>query len=423
VEAAVLTEPSQLLAALDGLLMADVGARDDAALADDLRVLQVLRNRLDGEFLRRLGVFDARGGAGCEHVLSTQAWLRSRCRLSAAAAAHGRVAVARRLRAGGPLADAVRAGDVSYEHAVVAARAVDALPVERRGPAEEILTAVAVSVDPGQLKRVAGTVREAVAPQTLVADQQEAFGRRFLNASPTLDGMVAVDGLLDPEGGAVFLAAVRGYGTPFGPADRRSAGQRRADAAVEVIRAGLDAAALPETGGEKPHVALTVDVGRFIDSGPVTRVQEDAVTWTRVPTDPTPVGWAGDGVALAGEVLRRVLCDASVHRVLTLGPSEVLDIGRRSRIWPPAIRRAAAVQYGGCGAQDCDRPPAFTDLHHVSHWLHDGDTSLANGIPLCRRHHILVHDGGWHVIRVGHLWTVVPPGDPRAQPPPDDRAA
>jgi hypothetical protein len=56
----------------------------------------------------------------------------------------------------------------------------------------------------------------------------------------------------------------------------------------------------------------------------------------------------------------------------------VLDIGRRSRIWPPAIRRAAAVQYGGCGAQDCDRPRAFTALHHVTHWLPGGDTNLAN---------------------------------------------
>jgi hypothetical protein len=79
--------------------------------------------------------------------------------------------------------------------------------------------------------------------------------------------LVSVDGLLDPEGGAVFLAAVRGYATPFGPADRRSAGQRRADAAVEVIRGGLDAATLPETGGEKPHLALTPDIGAFLTGG------------------------------------------------------------------------------------------------------------------------------------------------------------
>jgi hypothetical protein len=58
----------------------------------------------------------------------------------------------------------------------------------------------------------------------------------------------------------------------------------------------------------------------------------------------------------------------------------------------------------------------------MTHWLNGGDTSLANGIPLCGRHHILVHEGGWHVVRVGHLWTVVPLGDPRAEPPPD-RAA
>jgi 5-methylcytosine-specific restriction protein A len=130
-----------------------------------------------------------------------------------------------------------------------------------------------------------------------------------------------------------------------------------------------------------------------------------------------------DGTTLAGPVLDAMLCDVSVHRVITAGPSQVLDIGRLSRLWPAAIRRAAARLYQGCGAHGCDRPIAFTDLHHVLHWKQGGLTSLDNAIPLCRAHHRLVHKSGWVCAKLGRLWIAVPPTHPLAQPPPDVGAA
>jgi hypothetical protein len=434
-EATAVVDPRTVVELLDGLLGQDVSGSDDLSLADDLTVLQLARNLLDAEFLRRLAVFDARGGAATDHALSTQSWLRSQCRLSATAA-RGRVVVARRLREAGPLADVMVSGQISYEHAVVAAQALDKLPAAYRPEAEGVLMMAAVAGTPGDLRVAATRIREAVAPQTLVADEQAAADVRYLNVSRTLGGLVAVDGLFDPEAGEVLLAAGRVYATPDGPGDTRTAAQRRADGFVDVVKAGLDAATMPDTGGEKPHIGLLVDLGRHLAGAPplppdvlpgflpgAGALGRPESGWTRVRPAPILIGQLPDGAVLAGETVNRLLCDASVHRVLTLGPSEVLDVGRRTRLWPPAIRRAAAVQYGGCGAVDCDRPPAFTDLHHVLHWLHGGPTSLDNGIPLCRRHHIAVHERGWHVIRHGNMWIAVPPGDPRAQPPPDDHAA
>ena len=361
----------------------------DGQLADELRLLQVMRNWLDGRFARTLGVFDARGGAGSEHALSSQSWVRQHCHVSATTAA-GRVSVARRARDSDRLAAALESGAISYEHAVTITRGLDRLPAGARDTAEEILLATAPTVDPGQLKGVADTIREALAPHTLVTDTDTAHDARYFNMSTTLDGRVVVDGMLGPEDGALTIAAVRALATPTGPEDTRTAAQRRADGFVAAIRAGLDAGTLPVTGGQRPHLTLTIDFSRFLDQ--------------KIPT-----GWTPTGTALAGETVRRILCDAQITRVVTLGPSEVLDVGTATRTWPPAIRRALHVRDGGCVGRGCDRPPAWTDAHHVIHWTDGGPTSVDNGALLCRVHHHLVHHGGWVLIRNGPGWIALPP--------------
>ncbi len=66
-------------------------------------------------------------------------------------------------------------------------------------------------------------------------------------------------------------------------------------------------------------------------------------------------------------------------------------MGRKTRTIPPHIRRALeerdrGCRYSGCGCR-------FTEAHHVTHWADGGETSLANTVLLCRRHHRVVHEG------------------------------
>ncbi|HEY2957704.1 MAG TPA: HNH endonuclease, partial [Actinomycetota bacterium] len=103
-------------------------------------------------------------------------------------------------------------------------------------------------------------------------------------------------------------------------------------------------------------------------------------------------------------------------------PVEVLDLGRATRVVPPALRRGLAVRDGGCVAPGCDRPPGWTDAHHLHHWLHGGATALGNLVLLCRVHHVAVHEGGWQLHRdpATERVTLSPParGRPRGHPPP-----
>ncbi len=75
---------------------------------------------------------------------------------------------------------------------------------------------------------------------------------------------------------------------------------------------------------------------------------------------------------------------------------ETLNIGRRSRTIPSAIRRALLMRDHGCVFPGCTHT-RFLHGHHIKHWLHGGGTSLDNLIMLCTFHHRLVHDGGWTV--------------------------
>ena len=73
--------------------------------------------------------------------------------------------------------------------------------------------------------------------------------------------------------------------------------------------------------------------------------------------------------------------------------SEVLDVGRTTRVVPAAIRRALALRDKGCAHPGCTRPHHWCDAHHKVHWVDGGETSLDNLVLLCRRHHRMVHEG------------------------------
>ncbi|MCU1675271.1 MAG: putative endonuclease, partial [Frankiales bacterium] len=350
-------DPGAALAVIRGLLARDVESQPVSLTGQDLRDLQEIRNLIDADFLRCLGVFDARGGAELEHHLGTRSWLRVNCRMSATTA-HGRLLLARRLRRSlalpgypfpadaddetqevldgyridtdrsaepvtdGALGRALATGAVSYEHAMVIARTVDKLPDAARPAAETLLVGEAPGLDPTSLGRLGERIAETLAPELLVQDAADARAGRYLHISRTFDGKVRIDGLLDADDGAVALAAVNGLATPTGPEDTRTPGQRRADAFTEVLAAGLRAGELPQTSGVLPHVTLTVDIAPLIPGA-----------------SGIAVGRTATGLTLVGAAVERILCDADLSRVVTAGASEVLDVGRRHRLATPAQRR------------------------------------------------------------------------------------
>jgi hypothetical protein len=422
----------RLAAAVDELAAEDLAGLPDAEAAARVLALRGLLERLEGQWLRELAAVDARGAAGAEDGVrapSTAGWLRSRARLGAADAAQ-HVRVARALHRG-PLtgtARALAAGEISAAHAAVLARGTQDLRPRTTVEAEPVLLDAARRLDPARLRRVVAHLRDVAEPEAADARARRQHEQRGLRVSPTFEGMVAVDGLLEAEAGETLLAALDPLARPAGAADERSTAQRRADALTELARRALEGGSLPHTGGVRPQVTVTVELATLLGQAGV------------------PGGEGGWALPLPAEAARRLACDAAVIRAVVdrdrggterdpgdpddpgglagrlraavallpsaLGgaPSRPLDLGRTVRVVSAAQRNALALRDGGCSFPGCDRPLAWCEAHHLRHWLAGGPTDLANLVLLCRTHHRAVHEGGWRIRRhTGGNLTVTPP--------------
>jgi hypothetical protein len=112
--------------------------------------------------------------------------------------------------------------------------------------------------------------------------------RRGLWTSPTLDGMVAIDGLLESEAGQILVSALEPLTRPATAEDSRSGGQRQADALTELARRSLEGGRLPQRGGVRPQLTVVVDLDSLQGrNGPGTLGGE--VGWAG-PLDPERVG-------------------------------------------------------------------------------------------------------------------------------------
>ena len=246
-------ELAALAAAVQNLAAQDLDRLTDAASAEQVVALRGLVDRLEGHWLRQLAAVDGRGAAGVEQgqeVGSTAAWLQTRLRLGAGAAA-SYVRTARAVFRG-PLtvtADALLGVELSVAHARVLAHGTQDLPNQVTAEAEPVLVEAACRLDPPRLRRVVGHLCLVADPDAADRHTEVRHGRRGLWLAPTLDGMVAVDGLLEPEAGQTLLAALEPLARPADASDTRSGSQRNADALAELARRALEGDRLPQTGG------------------------------------------------------------------------------------------------------------------------------------------------------------------------------
>jgi hypothetical protein len=361
-----------LRSAIDELSGADLRRESDRELETELEEIERASRALEAQRLRRVAELDVRGAFARDGYLSMSAWLVHRTRVGWSAAGQ-HVRMARALRRMPRTREALAQGDVSTSAAamLVAARESNKPEFKR---VEATLVDAALALPVRELNHALAYWREAVDRCAAGEDGDRVRERRRLHVSPVLDGMVRVDGDLDPETGEHVVTALRAVldAGARRRGDERSTPQRRADALGEICRQWLDSPDRPTVATEKPHVSVTLDLASL-----------EGRAGTRCALD-----HAG---RISAEDARRLACDAMVSRVVVGPRSQPLEAGRRTAVVPAPLRRALVVRDGGCRFPGCDRPPGWTDAHHVVHWADGGETSLDNLVLLCRPHHRLVH--------------------------------
>ena len=364
------------------------------SVEDLSREIAALAAHLDAATYRLLTCirqFDEAGGWYEQGAASCASWLGWRIGLDPATARE-KVRVARALGKLPAIDEALRVGKLSYAKTRALTRV--ATP-----ETEAKLLEVAVVATGAQLERVCRGYRRALAPDEALAPEERSVRRRDLPG-----GMVKLEIVLAPDEADLVLRAldrarevVHG-GTDVSAEAPGSTWPSRADGMVALAENLLAGNLATGNGGERFQVMVHVDQDPLAPDGVVAATLDD-------------------GTRVSAETFRRIACDCGM--VAAAGDGAGLNIGRRARSIPPAIRRALTLRDRGCCFPGCTHT-LFLHGHHIQHWLHGGETSVTNLALLCTFHHHLVHEGGWTVVRGedGELAFTAPDGHALTSEPP-----
>jgi hypothetical protein len=370
----------------DELTAHDVDALE--ALGDEIAILAAHVHAATYRLLTLIRDFDRRRGWAVDGFRSCAHWLEFRTGIDRGAARE-KVRVARALAELPAVSAALERGEISFAKARCITRVADA-------DNENELLEFAHAHTAGEMERLVRGWRRLNRLDEVELERVR-HRSRCLSVFPDDDGMYVIRGRLDPEVGAMLMRAIEAANDTLfrtETADEIEPAQRRADAIGLLAEAAL-AGGLGQTAVENEDVATDaeprVSGTRAERYQVVLHVDPPTLEWGREPGRSS----LEDGTRVAAETSRRLTCDASVVRMTHDENGRVLDVGRRTRTIPPALRRALDARDRGCRFPGCGL--RFTDGHHIIHWADGGRTSLENTVLLCRHHHRLVHEDGWRM--------------------------
>jgi hypothetical protein len=306
-----------------------------------------------------------------------------------------------------PAADAIRYG---------LGKPVEGVGVDVLGAAAELLCAEAASLDVDRLAQRARELRNEIDASGSVDRERQRIESRSFTVKRLDNGMGRITWDLDPEGYAEVVelydratAPKRGVRFVSGGsketaeriiADPRTIAQLASDTMLGMLRAGaaVDPSQLIRQGAASIRVLVT----RAALDGRQGRA------WIEGSPDPVSI-----------ETVERLECVGESIPVDFDTSGQPLDVGREQRFFTWRQRVALAARDGGCRFGKCEMPPSFTEAHHIRFWDRDtGSTDVADGMLLCKFHHLLVHNNGWGIDRVGSDYYLTPPAkvDPARTP-------
>jgi hypothetical protein len=366
----------------------DLKQLSDDELAEELRREYHARDLRDLHIARLAAEFATRDKYDDDGFVSPIDWIRFNCHVTSGAAANS-IAVGEAMDRMPETTEAVVDGGLGFAHATVMARTAEALG-DRFD--ERVLIKKARESSPGKFHYICTHYRHAADPKRYAEEQAEQVQQRRLKLSTWVDGSVLLSGRFDPEGGAVLLTTLNPLARKTGAHDDRDPDHRMADALVDLAMHGLDSGLIPQQGSQRTHLMVTASLETLRGLPGASAADMDL------------------SLPISSKTVERLACDASITRIVLGSDSTVIDVGRARRTISGPARKALNIRDQHCTWPGCERPASWSAGHHLVHWIHGGSNHLPNLALLCYRHHWMVHEGNWQIVRGddGRMLTIPP---------------
>lgn len=390
------------------------------------RRLRAVRDRVGLAGSRLLAAVESDGGWQEQGARSFPEWV-ARTQGTSMREARAQTALGQAVTSDLPAtAEALAEGAITLEHAQVIAQVTASSPARleaaRSGGAgrdEAALVEVARRSGVDRFRTAARRWGHAVDAEAAEREHAAAVAKEHLTFSRRADG-VALSGFLTHEHGAALTTALRAVAGVPAAGDERSVDQRQAAALAGLARLVLDQGLAGSGQSVRPHIAVHVswetleavltdeERARITDGSQGSRKADGpagsggGVGGLGASAGPAELG--GSDEPLPPSILRRLVCDSQVSRIVFGPAGEVLDVGRARRTYTGQQRRAVIARDRHCQYPRCTAPPMLGEVHHTTAWASGGRTSVSSGVLLCWFHHDLVHRRGVTITRVPGGW-------------------
>jgi hypothetical protein len=360
--------------AVDGVAAVCIDQCDASNLRHQLARMKQVQSQFDAQLARLTHAADAAGAFIGTGSRDTAEWLAKQTGTSTR---KNRTAseLGEAMSKSDALADAVTSGGLSSDKASAIVGAAGDEAVDEtllKAVAELPLNAVKPEVEKWRARK--NPVRDADTTEVQRA-------RRYLRLTGQPDGMTRVDGLLDPESGAIVRSALDGImNQSFNDGTTRTRDQRCADALTQLAHASSKG----DIKGGRSNTKLLAIV-------PFETITERA----------NERGTTHVGATLDAATVRKFACDAGIHRVITGPGSSILDFGHETRLVSENLFLALVARDQHCRWPGCTIRANWCDAHHIVEWADGGPTTDENCALLCHRHHQLSHQPGWKITGTG----------------------
>jgi hypothetical protein len=366
-----------LTEAIDALVEAGAERFGDC---ESMEVLHREAARLDSLLTEAAAAFDAGGEWAVDGAKTPAAWLSKRCRVPRSGAQR-RLRLGRTLRHLPVCAEAWRKGDIGADQARVLAAVRQPRTEEALERDEGLLVAQAKKMGFEDFYRTLCYWKQLADPEGADRDDEERRAERNVYLEASFYGMWMGQMTLDPISGTIVSNELKRLEQQLFEADwaeakerlgrdpgvddlKRTAGQRRADALVEMAARS----AMAPADGQRPAPLFSVLVGYETLYGRICEIE--------------------NGIVIAPGSLMPYMEAAYFERAV-FTPANRIDVSVRSRFFTGGTRRAIELRDRMCTHPYCYEPAENCEADHVETWASGGKTTQENGRLLCGFHNRL----------------------------------